>query len=148
MRLYRKLDWVIKKHLIDSYIGRKGCDFRDARVGMMGLQYHDIDQTKGLYYTMQRAGHIDRLIDDDAVAAAQQTPPDDTRAYFRGACLSKFPKQIYAVSWTSVIFDLGADGMKRVPLMDPRRGSRSLIGPVLVESQTAEALLAKIAPPE
>ena len=148
MRLHRKLDWVIKKRLIDEYVGRKGCDFRDSRVVMMGLQYHDIDQTKGLYYTMQRAGHIDRLIDDTTVAAAQQVPPDDTRAYFRGTCLARFPKQIYAASWTSVIFDLGDGGMKRVPLMDPRRGTRALVGSILSEAQTAEALLAKIAPPE
>jgi len=148
MRLHRKLDWVIKKRLIDEYIGRKGCDFRDSRVVMMGLQYHDIDRTKGLYYMMQRAGHIDRLIDDDAITVAQQTPPDNTRAYFRGICLSKFQKQIYAASWTSVVFDLGDDGMKRVPLMDPRRGTRALVGSILSESQTAEALLAKIAPSE
>ncbi len=148
MRLHRKLDWVIKKHLIDSYIGRKGCDFKDARVVMMGLQYHDIDQTKGLYYTMERSGHIDRLITDEVVATAQQTPPEETRAWFRGACLAKFPKQIYAASWTSVVFDLGADGMKRVPLMDPSRGSRALVGQVIAESETPEALLAKIAPSE
>ena len=53
-------------------------------------------------------------------------PPEDTRAYFRGRCLSKYADNIAAASWDSVIFDLpGHESLQRVPTIDPLRGSRS-----------------------
>ena len=43
-------------------------------------------------------------------------PPEDTRAYFRGRCLSKYSDNIAAASWDSVIFDLpGHESLQRVP---------------------------------
>ncbi len=144
MQLSRELDWVIKKRLIESFIERKNCDWKDPRVLMMGLQYHDIDRTKGLYYTLERGGHVARLIDDEAIATARENPPADTRAYFRGACLKKFPKEVYAASWTSVLFDVGDRAIKRVPMMDPHKGTEQGVGALLEGSKTVESLLAQL----
>jgi proteasome accessory factor A len=144
MRLSRELDWVIKKQLIESFIQRKNCNWKDARVLMMGLQYHDIDQTKGLYYTLERGGHVARMIDDEAIALARENPPTDSRAYFRGACLKKFPKEVYAASWTSVLFDVGDRAIKRVPMMDPHKGTEQGVGALLEGSKTVESLLAQL----
>ena len=35
-------------------------------------------------------------------------PPIDTRAYFRGRCIGKYPDAIAAASWDSLIVDTGA----------------------------------------
>jgi proteasome accessory factor A len=145
MRLDRELDWVIKKRLIESYMGRKSCGWRDPRVSMMNLQYHDVVEERGLYYALERGGHVERLLTDDARLHAEDDPPSDTRAYFRGACMKKFPKEVYATSWTSVLFEVGDRTVKRVPLMDPLKGSAALVQPLLSQSQTVSELLARMA---
>jgi len=144
MKLSREIDWVIKKEMIDSYTARKGWELSDPRVTMLDLQYHDVVQEKGLYYALERGRHVDRITSSDAVAAAEQNPPTDTRAYFRGACLKKFPKEVYAISWSSILFNT-AKGIKKVPLMDPLKGGKSSIGTLLERSNTVEELLSMIA---
>ncbi|MCG3111427.1 MAG: proteasome accessory factor PafA2 [Candidatus Manganitrophus sp. SB1] len=145
MQLSRHIDWVIKKELIESYMQRKGCDWRDPRVSMMDLQYHDVTQGKGLYYALERGNYVERIVSENTISDAQNNPPEDTRAYFRGSCLKKFPKEVYAASWSSILFDIGNSSIKRVPLMDPLKGSRALVGPLLDGARTIEELLAIIA---
>lgn len=143
MQLTRELDWVIKKALIESYMERKGCDWDDSRIALMDLQYHDLDRKKGLFFPLERGGYLETLVSPDQVMTAEKNPPKDTRAYFRGLCLKKFGKEIYSASWTSVLFDVG-DAMKKVPLMDPWKGSEALVGPLLKESGSVETLLSRI----
>ena len=36
---------------------------------------------------------MDRIVSDDEITAASlHEPPEDTRAYFRGECLRRYPK--------------------------------------------------------
>ena len=42
-------------------------------------------------------------------------PPEDTRAYFRGRCISRYPDAIAAASWDSLIMDTGPDALQRIP---------------------------------
>jgi proteasome accessory factor A len=142
--LVRELDWVAKMEMIRSYMDRKGCGWDDPRVLMLDLQYHDVRPEKGLYYTLERSNRIDRLLRDSEIAQAEKTPPLGTRAYFRGNCLKRFPRQIYAASWTSVLFDVGNTAIKRIPLMEPLRGTESLTRELLEGSDSAQSLLAKL----
>jgi proteasome accessory factor A len=145
MTLHRELDWVIKRELINAYISRKGCSFDDQRVFMMDLQYHDLRRDKGLYFTLERQGYVERIITDEEILLAVKTPPADTRAYFRGMCLQKYPKEVYGVSWSSIIFDTGDLAVKRIPMTDPSRGTQKLVAEVLERSETAAELLENIA---
>ncbi|HZS10914.1 MAG TPA: depupylase/deamidase Dop [Nitrospirales bacterium] len=142
--LVRELDWVAKRHLIESYMERKGCGWDDPRVPMLDLQYHDVRPEKGLYYTLERSNLIDRLVSDTQIARAEQTPPTDTRAYFRGQCVKKYARDVYAASWTSVLFDVGNTTIKRIPLMEPLRGSEALTRELLDGSDSAASLLARL----
>ncbi|MBM4123404.1 MAG: proteasome accessory factor PafA2 [Nitrospira sp.] len=142
--LVRELDWVAKRQMMQSYMDRKGCGWDDPRVALMDIQYHDVRPEKGLYYTLERSNLIDRLVQDSEVARAVHLPPTGTRAYFRGHCLKKFPRQVYAGSWTSVLFDVGNTTIKRIPLMEPLRGTESLTRELLEASDSAESLLSKL----
>lgn len=144
MQLSREIDWVIKKELIESYMQRKGCDWTDSRVSMMDLQYHNVVQGKGLFYSLERGHYVERLITPESLANAQESPPEGTRAYFRGTCLKKFSKEIYAASWTSLLFDIGNGAIKKIPLLDPLKGSRDLVGPLLDKAESVDALLTMI----
>ena len=72
-------------------------------------------------------------------------PPTDTRAYFRGTCLRKFPDQVYGASWTSVLVDTGEATVKRLPMADPARGTRKLVGEILERSDSVAELLERLA---
>jgi proteasome accessory factor A len=39
------------------------------------------------------------------------------------------------------VFDVGEDSLKRVPMMEPLRGSKDLVGDLLAESDTPAALI-------
>lgn len=142
--LVRELDWVAKRYLIESYMERKSCGWDDSRVRLMDLQYHDVRPDRGLYYTLERSHMIERVVLDHEIARAEFTPPVGTRAYFRGQCVKKYPSAVYGASWTSVLFDIGQNKIKRIPLMEPLRGTESLTGELLAQAETAAALLAKL----
>ncbi|MCL5973970.1 MAG: proteasome accessory factor PafA2 family protein, partial [Actinobacteria bacterium] len=75
------------------------------------------------------------------VSWATSNPPPDTRAYFRGTCLAKFPGSIAAANWDSIIFDLGTDPLRRVPMMDPLRGTEAHVGELLRRVHSAQELV-------
>src|SRR3954470_5317420 len=143
-----ELDWVAKLKLLNSYRDRDGLAWSDAKLHLIDLQYADLRPEKGLYHRLVRLGRMKRLVSDSVVEEAMHEPPEDTRAYFRGRCLSKYADNIAAASWDSVIFDLpGHESLQRVPTIDPLRGSRAHVGALLDQHDTAlglfEALTAR-----
>ena len=141
----RELDWVIKHELIRSYMSRKEVGFDDQRISMLDLQYHDLRLDKGLYYRLEREGYVDRLLTDEEIHRATSVPPTDTRAYFRGMCLQKFPRHVYGASWTSILLDTGDASVKRIPMAEPARGTQKLVGEILERSDSVAELLEGLA---
>jgi proteasome accessory factor PafA2 len=142
--LVRELDWVAKRHLIESYMDRRGCGWGDPRTKLMDLQYHDVRPDRGLFYTLERGDHIERIVEETEIQRAELAPPPGTRAYFRGRCASKFAKALYGASWTSVLFDVGNTTIKKVPLMDPHRGTEALTGGLLDAVDSVDVLIEKL----
>jgi Pup amidohydrolase len=141
MSCKQELDWVAKLSLLESYRERDGLDWDSPKLALVDLQYSDVRPDKGLYHRLVRLGRMQRLVDDVGVEAAVTHPPGDTRAYFRGRCLAKYPEQVAAASWDSVIFDLpGRDSLQRVPTLEPLRGTREHVGALLDRCDTAEQL--------
>jgi len=71
-------------------------------------------------------------------------PPEDTRAYFRGSCITRYPGAIAAASWDSIIFDTGRDALQRVPLREPLRGTKAMVEELLETNETAAELIAAL----
>jgi len=136
-----RLDWTAKLRLLLSYQERDGLGWDDPKMRLLDLQYHDVDPARGLYYRLVRAGRMRRLFDDDEVARAGAAPPERTRAYFRGRCVDQFGSAIVAANWDSLVFDVGEDALKRVPMMEPLRGGRELVAPLLDAAATAADLV-------
>ena len=78
------IDWAIKKQLVDSYRAKNNLELDSPRVAQLDLMYHDITQTRGLFYLLQNNGKVNRLTNDAEVTVAQTTPPQTTRAKLRG----------------------------------------------------------------
>jgi proteasome accessory factor PafA2 len=141
MELSREIDWIIKKRLIESFMERKELDWSDFRVDMLDLQYHDSRPDKGLYYMLERQGRVERIVSDDEIAAAIHRPPKDTRAYFRGECLRRYPNQVFGVNWDSISFSLGEEPIKRVMMAEPLKGTKSHVEELFRASANARELV-------
>jgi proteasome accessory factor A len=139
--LHRQLDWVAKYRLLEGYRERGGLDLNDHRLRAIDLQYHDVRRDKGLYQRLVRSGQVERLVDDAEVDRAVMEPPEDTRAYFRGRCISRYPDAIAAASWDSLIVDTGADALQRIPMREPLRGTKAHVEELLEASQDVAALV-------
>ncbi|MGH2650892.1 MAG: depupylase/deamidase Dop, partial [Actinomycetota bacterium] len=124
LSLQRELDWVAKYRLLEGYRERDGLAWSDPKLRLIDLQYHDVRTDKGLYYRMAATGKVDRLVSDREIEQAVMEPPEDTRAYFRGRCIARYPDAIAAASWDSMIFDTGKEALQRIPMREPLRGTR------------------------
>jgi len=145
MSLARELDWVAKLSILQGYRERDTLDWDDPRLHLVDLQYSDVRPDKGLAQRLQARGSLERITTDEEVIQAMTSPPTDTRAWFRGECLRRYPDHVAAASWDSVIFDIpGNDTLQRVPTMEPLKGSRDHVGALLDRSATAAELLAAL----
>ncbi|HVP31107.1 MAG TPA: depupylase/deamidase Dop [Myxococcota bacterium] len=141
MELSREIDWVVKKALIESFMERKGLDWESPQVQMLDLQYHDTRADKGLYAMLERQGRVERIVTDAEIAAAVTEPPHDTRAYFRGECLKRYPAHVFGVNWDSISFGIGDEPIKRVLMGEPLKGSKAHVEELLAASPTAADLV-------
>ena len=145
MELATSLDWVAKKTLFDGYRRRDGIDFGDSRLDLIDLQYSDVDPQRGLWARLEQRGRLRRLTTDEQVTRAVTHAPENTRAYFRGECLRRYPEHVTAASWDSVIFDLpGRSALQRVPTLDPLRGTKTHVEDLLDASATAADLITSL----
>jgi len=146
MECAREIDWVAKLTLLQGYRDRDGLEWSDHRLRAIDIQWSDVRPEKGLFHRLLQRGRIESLVEDEAVEAAISNPPEDTRAYFRGRCLEKYPAEIAAASWDSVIFDVpGQTALQRVPMLEPLRGTREGVGDLIDRSPDASTLLQELA---
>lgn len=134
------VDWVAKKRIIDGMAERHMLQPTDARLKTVDLQYHDMRTDKCLAL---RAG-LETITNIEDVMSAKTIPPDTTRAYFRGMCLQRWPHDVVAANWDSVVFDIGKDPLRRVPMMEPLRGTRELTEKLFMTCKTPADLVAAL----
>ena len=140
MSLATTVDWVAKHRLIDGYRERHGLHWGDARLAALDLQYHDLRPERSL---SSRVG-LERIVDPSEIERAVSQPPDDSRAFFRGRCLQKFSGEIISANWDSIVFDTGEKALKRVPMMEPTRGTRDDVARLIDDCHTAAELVARL----
>lgn len=140
LTLADQLDWVAKYRLYQAYRDRDGLDWSDPRLAAMDLQYHDLRPESGL---ARRLG-LERLTNDDDVDRAITEPPVGTRAFFRGTCLARFAPEIVAANWDSLVFDTGDASLRRVPMLEPGRGTADHVGALIDGASSAAELLDRL----
>jgi len=101
MQLDRELDWVIKRKWIEAYMARNRLSWRDPKVSLLDLQYHDIRPDRGIYYRLVQRGSVERLTDDESIERAKHIPPQTTRARLRGEFIrqANLKGKDYRVDW-------------------------------------------------
>jgi proteasome accessory factor PafA2 len=144
MLLDGKLDWVTKLSLFRAYMDRDGLDWSDPKLSLLDLQYSDVRPDRSLYERLVRAGKVERLVTEEAVHDAMTVPPSTTRAYFRGECLARWPDSVVAANWDSVILDVGSDPLRRIPMMEPLRGTKAHVQPLFEQVGTPAELVERL----
>nr|WP_082177515.1 depupylase/deamidase Dop [Arthrobacter sp. RIT-PI-e] len=141
----RQVDWVAKLKVLEAYRARDGLGWADPRLALVDLQYADLRPDRSIYQRLARRGEVDLLVDADDVARAAVEPPRDTRAYFRGRCISQYPAQVVGASWDSLIFDLpGERRLQRVQTREPLRGTAALTEELFDAAVDAEDFLTRL----
>ena len=142
--LERELDWVAKLSVMDAYRERDGLGWDHPKLRLIDLQYHDVRRPKGLYWKLESSGKVETIVSPAEIDHAVDHPPEDTRAYFRGECLRRFSPVIVAASWDALIFDTGEEPLRKVPTMEPMRGTKEHVQALLDDSPDASRLLANL----
>lgn len=139
-----RLDWAAKMAMIEGYRRRDSLEWDDPKLALVDLQFHDVDPDRGLYHRLIRAQRMRRLFSDAEVLRASQHAPESTRAYFRGECLRRYGSSVVAANWDSLVFDTGESNLVRLPMMEPRRGTRELVDDLFDASPDAATLIQNI----
>ncbi|MCK6208996.1 proteasome accessory factor PafA2 [Georgenia sp. EYE_87] len=143
-----EVEWVAKKQLLEGMRRRESLPWDHPKLQAFDLQWADLRPERSIVGRLAAAGRVERLLPDADVAAAEHTPPADTRAWFRGQVVARYPGQVAGASWESVVLDVPEnEHLVRVPMNDPLRGTRAHVGALLERSATAAELLENLTAP-
>ena len=144
MLLDGQLDWVTKLALLQAYIGPR----RPRVVRPQALAARPaVPRRPPRPLALREAGaggqgrapdRRGRRADRDHGAAVT------TRAYFRGGCLARWPDAVVAANWDSLILDVGSDPLRRIPMMEPLRGTKAHVQPLFDEVSTPAELVERL----
>jgi hypothetical protein len=104
MALSEQLDWVAKYVLLNGFREEEGMGWNDPHVQSLDLAYHNVDPEHGLYYGLEQAGAMHRLVTDARTQAAISCPPGDTRAFIRGLFVERFGASVRSIGWNGIAF--------------------------------------------
>ncbi len=137
-----QVEWVAKRQLLEGLRRRGTLTWDNPRLAALDLQWADLRPEHAVVERLDAAGRIQRLVTQAEVHAAVSSPPPDTRAWFRGTMVQRFPAAVAAAGWSSVVVDSGPT-LVRIPLPDPLRGSRARAAR-LFESDDVDELLSML----
>ncbi|MFL6541007.1 MAG: proteasome accessory factor PafA2 family protein, partial [Chthoniobacterales bacterium] len=99
-----RIDWVAKKFLLSAMQEEERLTWSDPWLQAIDLEYHNVAPDQGLFYELLRQGSMRRVVKEEEVKAAIFSPPDTTRAYFRGRSVAKFNSAITSIQWDEIVF--------------------------------------------
>jgi proteasome accessory factor A len=98
-----KLDWVLKKTLIESTLRHRGLDWDSPEAKVLDHVYASLDRSEGLYWAMESAGRTRSVVSGADIARFVDGPPGDTRAWLRSLVLRTVDRSaIVAVNWDHI----------------------------------------------
>jgi proteasome accessory factor A len=104
-----KIDWVAKKWLLQTFMESERLKWGDPWLESLDLEYHNIDQRKGLYYELERKGAMQRVTTDNQIQNAIKSSPKNTRAKARVHIMRElFRRKIHhIVDWDLIHSNFG-----------------------------------------
>jgi proteasome accessory factor A len=82
-KLVGRVDWASKLWLLECFREADHLDWHAPMLKSLDLEYHNLNQTKGLYYGLLEEGRVPRLTTDTFIQRAMNQAPKNTRAHGR-----------------------------------------------------------------
>ncbi len=127
--LVGRLDWVLKREALRrARIRHPRLEWRSPEMKVLEQRYASLDPEEGLYWAYERAGVVERVVDDAAIDHFEHEPPADTRAWTRAMLLRLAGRRgIESVDWDCMRFaPIPGDWVaEQVDLADPLRFTRA-----------------------
>src|SRR5437588_2762958 len=101
------VDWITKKWLLETFVQTEGLSWDDPWLQSIDLEYHNIDQRRGLFFSVTPGKRIAEWNNNVRRPSAMQVPPVNTRASGRARAVTffqncNFP---YVINWDSIACD-------------------------------------------
>jgi Pup amidohydrolase len=103
-----RIDWVAKKLLLNELQEEEKLAWSDPWLQSIDLEYHNVDLERGLYYELVRQGVMRHVVTEEEIKSAIFSPPETTRAFFRGRSVARFNEQISSIQWDEIVFANGS----------------------------------------
>ena len=103
-----RVDWVAKKFLLGAFREEEKLSWTDPWLQAIDLEYHNILPDQGLFHELLRQGSMRSIVSEEEIKSAIFTPPETTRAYFRGRSVARFNDAITSIQWDEITFANGA----------------------------------------
>ncbi|PYJ68106.1 MAG: peptidase, partial [Verrucomicrobia bacterium] len=75
------------------------------------------------YYELVRQGSARRVVAEGDIKTSIFSPPETTRAFFRGRAVARFNDEIYSIQWDEIVFTNGSQS-RRVVLPEAAMNAR------------------------
>jgi proteasome accessory factor A len=134
------IDWIAKRRILDAMRKRDDLPYDHPRLKAIDFQYHEMSASRGLF---PKLGCL-TICEKNDVVRAMSEPPINTRAFFRGKCISTWPQSVTSANWDSVVFDTGEPTLQRIPMMDPLKGTERHVGHLFEECSSVRELLLRL----
>ena len=118
-RLETKVDWLIKRRLVDRYCERHGVGLGAPEAQLLDLQYHDVDPSRGLFHRLVARGLADTVVDRSDIVDAVSNAPATTRARLRGEFIKKARERQRDVTVDWVHLKVNDQAQRTVVCKDP-----------------------------
>ncbi len=103
-----RIDWVMKRRLLEMYMQSEGVDWRADVLHSLDLEYHNINPATSLYDGLVEARQTERVLTEERIDGMVDTPPADTRAAARSQVirwLIDSHTRRYVIDWDSIYLD-------------------------------------------
>ncbi len=118
-----RVDWAAKKFLLDAMQEEEKLSWNDPWLQSIDLEYHNLELDQGLYYELLRKNLMRRVTNEDEIKTSIFSPPETTRAFFRGRAVARFNDEISSIQWDEIVFANGAQSC-RVALPEAAMNTR------------------------
>lgn len=145
-----KLDWVLKKALLERAIEQNGLEWDSPEIKALDHKYADVSED-GLYFTYEKAGVTDQLVSEEEVQEAMTEAPVDTRSWLVGDMLKRQEDgevEVDDVDWDEIEFkfrrEKGSDMDAKIQLDNPLEHTKADCEAILEGPGTLEEKLTKL----
>jgi len=149
--LAARLDWVLKKCLIERAMRQRGLRWDSQEVKYLDHMYSSLDLDEGLYWPLEASGLVEKVVSEGEIERFVHEPPEDTRAWLRAQILRRArPDMLEDVDWYSIRLRLSDPGDKRggtsysyvtLDMHNPLRFTREECEPVIRRARSLEEAL-------